>query len=122
MEEKATIAESILEHAKEYAKASLDLAKLKAVNKGSEVASVAFSYIIVIVTLVMFVMIVNIAIALWLGDLLGKLYYGFFIVAGFYLVVSFIVYIGHKVLIQKPVNNLVIKKYLKYTKSKTQPS
>jgi ABC-type multidrug transport system fused ATPase/permease subunit len=114
MEEKATIAESIVEHAKEYAKASLDLIKLQAVNKGSEVASIILSYIIVIATLLMFIMIVNIAVAIWLGDLLGKLYYGFFIVAGFYLVVSFIVYVGYKVLIKKPINNLAIRTYLKH--------
>ncbi len=57
-------------------------------------------------------MIVNIGVAIWLGDLLGKLYYGFFIVAGFYLFVSFIMYVEHKVLIKNPIKNLAIKKYL----------
>jgi hypothetical protein len=117
MEEKATIAESALDHAKEYAQASFDLIKLKAVNKGSEVASVAVSYFLVTAALILFITIVSIGAALWVGELIGKVYYGFFIVAGFYALVALIIYLGRQALVKKPIANMVIKKYLNEIKA-----
>ncbi len=117
MEEKATIAESVLAHAKEAAKASLEIIKLKAINKGTEVGSMIAAYVLVIATTIMFLIIVNIGLALWIGELLGKLYYGFFVVAGFYLLVALIILAGRKVLITKPVTNFAIKKYLNQQKA-----
>jgi len=124
MEDKATIAESVLEHAKEYAKANMELAKLEAINKGSEFASTAISYILAVATLVMCGLILNVAVALLIGDLLGKLYLGFFIVAGFYMLLSFIMFVGHKVLVVRPVNSMAIRSYLKNMKKneKIQPA
>jgi len=122
MEEKATIAESVINHAQEYAQASFDLIKLKAVNKGSEVASVAVSYFLVTAALILFITIVSIGIALWVGELLGKVYYGFFIVAGFYGLVALIIHLGRQALVKKPIANRMIKKYLEQTKTENQPS
>ena len=33
----------------------------------------------------------NVGIALWLGDMLGKLHYGFFILAGVYFLIGIII-------------------------------
>ena len=40
----------------------------------------------------MFVIIASFGIALWLGEECGKLYYGFYIVAGGYGVLGFVLY------------------------------
>jgi hypothetical protein len=55
-----------------------------------------------------FAFTINIAVALWIGDLLGAAYYGFFIVAGFYALVAIILLIMHPS-IKKSVNNNIIK-------------
>jgi len=49
---------------------------------------------------------------LWLGELLGKSYYGFFIVAGFYALLALIFSIFRKQLIKNPVNNSIIEQVL----------
>ena len=120
MEEKATIVESVVDHAKQYAESTFELIKLKAVKKGSEVASVVAAYAVVIASILLFVIIANIGLALWLGELTGKLYYGFFIVAGFYVLVALIIHFGHKVLVQRPVSNMVVKKFIKKNQQKIQ--
>jgi hypothetical protein len=122
MEEKATIVESVVDHAKAYAESTFELIKLKAVKKGSEVASVIAAYVIVVASVLLFVIIVNIGLAIWLGDLTGKLYYGFFIVAGFYALVALILHLGHKVIFKRPITNMAIRKYIKMNKEKTHLS
>ena len=55
-----------------------------------------------------FAFTINIAVALWLGDVLGKNYYGFLIVAGFYALASIILLIVHPS-IKIRVNNTIIR-------------
>ena len=38
-----------------------------------------------IIATIVIVGLVNVGLSLWIGELLGKAYYGFFAVAGFYL-------------------------------------
>lgn len=92
MEEKANIIEPLLERVEDYAKTNFQLWKLKVLNKGSDMASTIIAKGIAIIVFIMFMMLLNLGLAFWLGDLLGKIYYGFFCVAGFYLLVGLILY------------------------------
>jgi len=58
------------------------------------------------------VLVVNIGVALFLGDLLGKNYYGFFIVGAFYLVAAVIAHFFFSHWIKKPFSNLIITQTL----------
>jgi len=109
MEDRATPIESLFERAEEYGKTSLKLLKLKVVDKTAELLSTVISWMIAIVVVALFFIVLNIGIALWLGEVLGKSYYGFFIVAGFYAVVGIIVLLW----IKKPINNSIISKMVK---------
>lgn len=106
MEDKATPIESLFETAEQYGKTSLNLIKLKAIDKASELISTVLSWVIVIIVLALFFIVLNIGIALWLGEMLGKTYYGFFIVAGIYAVLGIIFLLW----VQKPINNSIISK------------
>jgi phosphoglycerol transferase MdoB-like AlkP superfamily enzyme len=109
MEDKATPIESLFERAEAYGKTSLKLLKLKAIDKSSELISTIMSWLIVIIVAALFFIILNIGIALWLGEILGKTYYGFFIVAGIYAVLGVIFILWAK----KYINNSIISKMLK---------
>jgi hypothetical protein len=61
----------------------------------------------------MFVFVMNIGIALWLGELLGKACYGFFIVAAFYLIAGILFHFFLYKWIRKPISNLIINQALK---------
>jgi len=112
MDEPKEMIESLIEKGEAYGKTTLELLKLKTLDKSSDVASTLVSWIVVIVFAVLFFTIANIGIALWLGQLLGHSYLGFFTVAGFYGLLTLFFLIFRKILIKKPVNNSIVEQLL----------
>ena len=95
-----------------YLETRVELMKLKAVGKASDMASSFVSGIVVGLLAVMMVVLLNIGVALWLGHLLGELYLGFFAVTGFYLLLLVIFYFARKQLLKTPVKDSIIKHFL----------
>ena len=52
---------------------------------------------------------VNIGIGLWLGEILHKNYYGFFALAGIYLIIGLIFFAGRNTWLRTPIANSIIK-------------
>lgn len=96
-----------------YIEAKAELWKLKAVDKTGEVASSLASQLIVIAIAFIGVITLSTGIALLIGKWLGEVYYGFFIVAGFYGLSAIIIYSLRKHLIKTPFYNSIINKILK---------
>jgi hypothetical protein len=82
---------------------------LKAAEKTVNVLSTFFSRGIAILALYIFIIFVSIAISLWLGDLLGKVYYGFFCVAVFYGIITSVIYFFMHNWIKKITGNAIVK-------------
>ncbi len=112
MEDKLNWFAILLDKAIEFAKTAIELLKLRAIDKISEVIASIAARIAAVVLLFTGLMIGSIGVALWLGELLGKSWFGFFIVAGFYFLCGFIMFFLLKNKIKKSVNNLLIKKIL----------
>lgn len=108
METQTHSIELLLERAETYGKTSFELLKLKGLSKTADVTSSLLSRSIFILLLSFFAFTLNIGLALWIGEMLGKAYYGFFIVAGFYAVVSIVLLIAHPN-IKSSVKNTIIK-------------
>lgn len=104
--------EPLFERIEAYSKTSLELIKLKALNKTTEVVSTGISRGITVMVFSMFLVLINIGAALWLGDLLGKSYYGFFCVAGFYAILGVVLYFFMHKSIKKSVGNSLILQLL----------
>ncbi len=113
MDDKISSIENLYEHLEAYSKTSIELYKLKAIEKTAEVSSTLASGIAVITVASFFVLFINLGIAMWLGELLGKIYYGFFIVAGFYAFTTLLIYLFRKQWIKKPISNSIITQALK---------
>ena len=113
MEDKAKLLESLLNSATDYGKTTVELLKLKALDKTSDVVSSVVPPYVVLIILSSFILFLNLGIALWLGDQLGKLFYGFLIIAGFYLLLGIMVYFLMYKWLKKLVCNYVIKQMLK---------
>jgi hypothetical protein len=111
MQLKSEIIEPMLERAEKYGKTTVDLLKLKAVSKTANIASFLFSRLLLFATLGIFTITINIAIALWVGDLLGKTYYGFLLVAAFYGLLAIILALLHSS-IKAKVDNSIINQVL----------
>ncbi len=113
IEETKELAEDLFEKTQAFVRTSLELYKLRMTDKLALVlASLVSRIIIIILVLLVFVM-VNIGLAIWIGDALGRTYDGFFIIAGLYALIAAIVYIYRDPLIKNPIINSIISQILK---------
>ena len=119
MEHKATLIESLFEKAEAYAKTNLDLFKLKTIDKSADVVSTVLSKLVFFIVVLFIIVSINIGLALWIGELTGKSYYGFFIVAAFYVLVALVLHFMPG-LIKSPVNDSIILKMLKPKKDEKE--
>lgn len=113
METPASLIESLYERVETYGKTTFELSKLKLLETTTVVVTSMLSRISVIIMISLFVLVMNIGIAMMLGEFLGKSYYGFFIVAGFYLLAGIVFHFFLYKWIKKPVSELIIKQALK---------
>lgn len=104
--------ENLLKQAQEYADTRLELTKLQSVDKLSDVVSSVLSRMIIVLLATMFLILLSIAAALLIGDLMGKTYYGFFIISGFYALIGLICLTQRHALFKRPINEMMIRKIL----------
>jgi hypothetical protein len=95
METKASLIEPLLERAKEYGETSIQLFKLKSLEKTADILSQIVSKLLVLFIVFIFLMTLNIALGLWLGELLGKSYFGFLLLTFVYGITALFVYYRH---------------------------
>lgn len=112
METPVSIVETLFEKVETYGKLTFEATKLKSVETAATVATSLLTKMGVIVMISLFVIVLNIGIALLLGELLGKIYYGFFIVAAFYLLAGVVLHYFLHDWIKAPVSNFIIKQTL----------
>ncbi len=113
MEEKFKYIEPLLESMEAYGKTSIDLIKLKTVDKVADGTSSMIAWMPVIISLILFFIIVNFGLALWIGAMLELVYMGFFIVAGFYALVGILLFVFKDKWIKKPLYVSIINEMLK---------
>jgi hypothetical protein len=104
---------TLLERVEEYGKTTLELFKLKTVDKLSDAISSFASRIIAVVFFVMFFILASIGLSVWLGELLGKIWLGFLLVAGFYGLIGIVLFFMLHNPVKKQISNMIIKQILK---------
>ena len=112
MEDNSNLIESLLEKAAVYGKTSYELIKLQSVDKASDRISSFTPGLVLSVIIGCFLFFINVGAALWLGELLGKNYYGFFVVAGFYGIVAFVIRLFFYKRIKSVFHDYIIRKML----------
>jgi hypothetical protein len=100
--------ELLFESLETYSKTTFELAKLKALESISKGIAAIFAKAGVAMMLLLFGVLLSIGVAMLLGDLMGKAYYGFFIVAGFYLIVGLLAHFYLYNWIKGPIGNTLI--------------
>lgn len=110
MENKILFIEPLFERAEAYGKTSYELVKLKVLDKTVGMVSTLVSRGMFALVFSMFIFITTIGVALWIGDLLGKSYYGFFCVAGFYGIIGVVLYfITHRWMKNRISNSIILQ-------------
>ena len=92
MESPSVKLESLLDSIESYTKTTFELSKMKALEHIARIAPVGLSRIVVVLWFSFFGLLLSVGIALWLGDVMGKVYYGFFTVAAFYLITGLLLH------------------------------
>lgn len=116
MKDKVIIVEMLIEKIEDYAKTSVELYKLKAIDKGTDVFTSIISRVVIISIIALFFLLVTIGLSLYLGDVLGKNYYGFFAVAGIYFVVGALLFAFRTSLLELPLNDFIVRQIFKEKK------
>jgi len=84
MEDYARLFETLLERVADYFKTTVELVKLKAVEKITDLISSLIPHAFIVGIIIFALLFLNIGLALWLGDILGNMYYGFLAVGAFH--------------------------------------
>ncbi|HAN17128.1 MAG: hypothetical protein A2X13_06415 [Bacteroidetes bacterium GWC2_33_15] len=113
MEKNTKLIESLYEKTADYGKVSFELIKLKAIDKTSDIVSSFVPRSIVFVFIASFILLINLGLSFWLGEILGEISYGFFVVAAFYGFVGIIIHQFMHKWIKKHIRNYIIKLLLK---------
>jgi hypothetical protein len=113
MEDNSKLTDTILESAIEYGKTSIELAKLKAADRISETASSLLPQYLVSIIIAAGIFLFSFGLAFWLGDILGRLVYGFFAVAGLYGIAAFVLQYFLKERLRRFFSGYIIRKILK---------
>jgi len=111
MEPTSNLIESLVERAEAYTSTTFELSKLRLVEHSIPAVTSILSKLSVIAVLTLFSVFLTIGLALLLGELLGKSYYGFLAIAAFYLVLGIILQLYLSNWIRKPVSDLIINKF-----------
>lgn len=113
MESNAKLIEALLGKVTDYGVTSFELVKLKALDKTSDAVSTFVPHLVVFVIITVFMLFINLGIAFWIGDILGKIYYGFLIIAGFYAFIGVVLHFFMHQWIKKVICNYIIRIVLK---------
>ena len=113
MKEKENILEPLWEKAEVFGKTSLELLKLKSIDKTSDVVSTLLPHAVALAAAVNFLLFINLGIAFWLGQIWGALYLGFLAVAAFYGLCGIIIHFFLHDWMKEHIRNFVIKLLLK---------
>jgi fatty acid desaturase len=103
MDDNDRVLETLLESATDYGKTTLELVRLKTVDKTADIASSFIPLSIVVLMIGSFLLFLNLGLALWLGEVMGKMFYGFFAIAAFYILTGIIIHF----LLHKPIKRLI---------------
>jgi hypothetical protein len=107
------LVEDLFEKAEVYARTTVELVKLKALEKAAESMSFLVTRVAVGILCTFFLLLISVGVALWIGSLMDHLYAGFFIVSGIYLCSALLVYIFRRSIIQKPIIKAFVSSFLK---------
>ncbi len=107
-----TLIESLIGQTKEYVENRIELLKLKAVDKTANVFSAVVSGVILFMVFFIFFVVLNIGLALLIGDLVGKSYLGFLLLALLYAIIGLVVFFGRNTWMKSMFTSIIIKKVL----------
>jgi hypothetical protein len=113
MEEKTGVFEKLFSDAEDFARTTLELVKLRTVEKISDSLSSMVSRTTALIFFFMFFLTGSIGLCLWLSEILGKIWAGFLLVAGIYGFIAVLLWFFIHKWFKRRISDVVIKQLLK---------
>ena len=113
IEERKEILEELFERVEKYVHINIELYKLRAVEVVAETVSSTLVNVLIALVAIIFFLMLNIGAAIWLGSVLGSPHAGYFIFAGIYFVILFLLWILRKNLFKNSIAGSITKKFVK---------
>lgn len=113
MNDNATPVARLFEKVEDYCKTTIELYKLKAIDHTAGVVSSFSVRLAIFMVVALFTLFISIGFAWWIGEYLGKIYFGFFVIGGFYLLIAIVLFIFRHRWIKYPVSNYIITQFTK---------
>lgn len=113
MQEELTDIDILLSDAGDFIETKAVLWKLKTIESLADVSGELVAGLAMIGVACFVILLFSIGAALWIGELLGKSYYGFFVVGGFFAIVALILFARRQRLLKDTFSNMLIRKILK---------
>lgn len=101
--------EEVTESVKEYINTRYELVVLQTAEKTSNVGSQLISFSVLAIVSVLALVFLSIALAWYISDQLESPQAGFFIVGGFYLLMTLVFFFFRKQVMVKPFRNIIIR-------------
>ncbi len=101
--------DQLVNEIKEYINLRYELLKLEMTERSSVIGSSVFSMAIIVVLILFFLFLGSIGLSIYISELLDCTYAGFLIVAGAYLLLGLILFLGRKKLIEEPLRDKIIR-------------
>jgi len=117
MKDKVILVEMLYEKAEQYTKTTFELYRLKTIDKVTDVFASVASRFAILAVIALFFVLLTVGIALYLGEVLGKNYYGFFTLALFYGVLAIVLIKKRKPWLDDKLNNYLINEIFKEKKN-----
>lgn len=120
MEKTFSKVEELVGHVKDYVDNQIDTVKLSAAEKISKLLAGFISLAVSLLVLGLFILFASFALALAFGKLTGEWYWGFLIVAGFYLLLGIFIWMAREKLLRLPILNVLLKQLFNKADEKDQ--
>lgn len=93
--------DSLVDDLKSYIETRFQLIMLDLTENGLKVGSKIFFVALVVMIMTLLFILINFATAYFLGDLMGKVYLGFIVLSGFYLIIAILMLVFRRKLIKR---------------------
>lgn len=109
LEEEFKNAEELAMHVKAYIQTEIELFKLRFAEKLSKIVSNFIAAMVIVGVLLLFMLFVSLALAFLIGEWLGRISAGFFIVSALYLLAGMLIWNLREKLIRIPILNAILR-------------
>lgn len=90
MEKHPQILNFLIEKIENYGKSNIELFRLKSIKKVANIVSMVYANIVFTIILMFMLLLLNIGLSIWVGNLCGEIYLGFLFVAAAYGLLAFL--------------------------------